>query len=343
MALLTVRLALLTTKKPPVEGPTWEAVMAVLEIKPDAPRSKAAVAAPPPEPEPARAAIAGEKIALTVADIVGGARDSGGEKIDFVYFKRHDYAIYRRGAPPQIVVAYADDIGVADQQIAAISGLLPLRDHLLHLIDYLLPKSQENYRAQMADALRLGLEKQVTAAQALLGEAIDDALAAQARRGRLVYLQWTALAIVPALVLIVLGGYYAAGLGAVALLLMSIGAGAIGAVLSIAIGIRARTVAIEGDWRSNAVDAAVRVAIGMISAAMLFLLLNSGIVADISAGGVALSGGKITWQVALIIGFAAGFLERLVPDLLEKSAPSAKPSTTSLATGGAGVAPPNPK
>jgi hypothetical protein len=56
----------------------------------------------------------------------------------------------------------------------------------------------------------------------------------------------------------------------------------------------------------------------MISAAVLFLLLNSGVVANIDAGGVALSGAKMQWQVALIVGFAAGFLERLVPDLLEE-------------------------
>jgi len=71
------------------------------------------------------------------------------------------------------------------------------------------------------------------------------------------------------------GGYFVTGRVGVHLLLMSAGAGAIGAILSITIGIRARTVAIEGDRRSNAVDAAVRVAIrddiggGAVSAAQL--------------------------------------------------------------------------
>jgi hypothetical protein len=30
--------------------------------------------------------------------------------------------------------------------------------------------------------------------------------------------------------------------------------------------------------------------------------------------------GLISWQLSLLAGFAAGFLERLVPDLLEKTA-----------------------
>ncbi|HEX3162927.1 MAG TPA: hypothetical protein VHQ92_10145 [Pseudolabrys sp.] len=280
-------------------------------------------------PAPASSA----KIAHTVADIVAGARDTGGEKIDCVYFKRANYAIYRRGTPPQVVMAYSDDNAIADQQIAAVSSLLPLRDRLIHLFADLPPSLQEHYRTQIADALRLGLEKQATNAQALLAEAIEDALAAQSRRGRLVYLQWTGIAVLPAVILIVFGGYYVEGRTGVHLLLMSVGAGAIGAVLSIAIGIRARTVAIEGDWKSNAVDAAVRIGIGMISASVLFLLLNSGLVANLSAGTVALSGSGMSWQVALIVGFAAGFLERLVPDLLDKENPPPKPVAAPAVSG----------
>jgi len=316
--------------------------MTMVEIKPDVQHSPDAKseAAPPAAPGAAKADGADAKVAHTVAAIVAGARDSGGEKIDCVYFKRLDYAIYRRGTPPQIVVAYSDIAATADQQIVAISPLLPLRDHLIRLIDDLPPKAQEHYRAQIADALRLGLEQQIAPAQALLAEAVDEALAAQARRGRLVYLQWTGLAIVPALILILWGGSYVQAHAGVHLLVMAAGAGALGAVLSIAIGIRKRTVAIEGDWRSNAVDAAVRVGIGMISAAVLFLLLNSGILVTINAGGVALTGSDMNWQVALVVGFAAGFLERLVPDLLDRAAPPSSPNAAPT-TPGAGVAPPS--
>jgi hypothetical protein len=306
--------------------------MGIVEIRPEVHLAPVETvgAAPPGLAQPA-----GLKMAQSVSEIVAGARDSGGETIDSVYFKRRQYAIYRRGTPAQVVVAYSDEDLVADQQIAQIGGLLALRERLLRLTGFLPSKMQEHYRVQLADALRLGLEKQVPAAQALLAEATDEALATQGRRGRLVYLQWTGTAIAPALLLILFGGYYVEGRIGVHLLLMSIGAGAIGAVMSIAIGIRARTVAIDGDWRSNAVDAAVRVGIGMISAGVLFLLLNSGIVSTISAGGIALNGSAMSWQVTLIIGFAAGFLERLVPDLLERTVPASK----SAAPGGAGAPP----
>jgi hypothetical protein len=280
------------------------------------------------------------KIANTVADVVANALDSGGEPIDCVYFKRLDYAIYRRGTPPQVVVAYSDNPATADQQIVGISVLLPQRDHLLRLIDKLPPKAEEHYRAQIADALRLGLEKQVDTAKALLAEAIHHAHGEQGRRGRLVYLQWAAFALVPALILILWGGSYVRPHSGVHLLVMATGAGALGAILSISIGISARAVAIAGDWWSNAMDAAVRVGIGMICALVLFLLLNSGILAKIEAGGVPLTGSGMTWQVALVVGIAAGFLERLVPDLLDSGAPSPPPSASSPAKVSAGVAPP---
>jgi len=320
--------------------------MTVVEMKPEASQSPVADddTRPRPAPAPAHANDADGRAASTVAEIVPGAKDSGGETIESVYFKRGPhYAIYRRGIPPQVVVAYSDTSSEADQQIATISILLPLRGHLLHLMNDLPPKMQENYRAQVADALRLGLENQVGTASALLADAAQDALALQARIGRLVYLQWAGMAILPALILILIGGYYVPEAPGVHLLLMSAGAGAIGAFLSIAIAIRARSVAIEGDRKANALDAAVRVAIGMISAAVLFLVLNSGVVTSINVGTATLTGDAVQWQVALVIGFAAGFLERLVPDLLERSAPPSKPAATGPATGTAGVASPSPE
>jgi hypothetical protein len=289
----------------------------------------------------ANAKRARQGFAATVAEIVAGVKDGRGEPIDYVYFKRTHYAVYRSGA--RVVTAYSDDTTIADQQIADVSSLHQQRDHLLNLTAELPQKmkgAKEHYCAQIADALRLGLEKQLPAAKAVLEEAVRDALETQARIGRLIYLKWAAgMSLVVAAVLISTGGNSIADRGPIHLLLMAPGAGAIGALLSIAIGIRARTVAIDGNWQANAMDAAVRVLIGIISSAVLFLLLNSGILADIQAGGVKITGNDIQWQAAVIVGFAAGFLERLVPDLLERSAPI-KPAAAPSANNAGVVSPP---
>ncbi len=311
--------------------------MAIVDVKAEPPPHSAANDEPGAGTKPASA---GDGIARTVAEIFKGRKDESGEVITFVYFKRNNYAIYRRGAPPEVVVMYSDTEAEQNKQIAAISSLLPLRDKLIHLIQDLRESAKDAYRTHIADALRLGLENQPEEkTKALLEGAIQDAIAIQARNGRMIYLLLAGIAILPALALIVIGGADVPNRKGVHLLVMAAGAGAFGAVLSIAIGIRARSVAIEGDVRSNAVDAAVRVCIGVISAAALFLLLNSGVVSSITAGSVSLTGADMQWQIALIIGFAAGFLERLVPDLLEKSAPSQAPPKPPAGTIVGGTAP----
>src|SRR5262249_5714679 len=96
------------------------AVMTIVDLKSDAPRQDNVESVPKVEAAQ-EAAAADVKIAHSVAEIIGGVNDGGGERIDFVYFKRPNYAIYRRGAPPQVVVAYSDDKATADQQIVSIS------------------------------------------------------------------------------------------------------------------------------------------------------------------------------------------------------------------------------
>src|SRR5438128_422396 len=103
----------------------------------------------------------------------------------------------------------------------------------------------DNYRAQIADALRLGLENQPNIAKLILDEALQDAKSIQERIGRQVYLKWaTSIALAAALALIPFGGWFIQGRHGVHLLLMAVGAGALGALLSIAIGIRQRSVAV---------------------------------------------------------------------------------------------------
>ena len=91
-------------------------------------------------------------------------------------------------------------------------------------------------------------------------------------------------------------------------------------LLSIAIAIRGRTIVIDGNRQAKIIDAALRVLIGAISAAVLFLLLNSGGLVELHFGQAKIVGPDATWQGTLLVGFAAGFVERLVPNLLEKAA-----------------------
>ena len=261
-----------------------------------------------------------------VADIVRGTVDGRGEPIDHVFFKRTCYAIYKSGG--KVVVQYADEEDKAVDQIAKTSPLIPLRDQLQYLV------AQRNhptcYLPQIAEALRLGLEDKPDLGAVILNCAIADIHAARAREGRLVYLGYTVpIALLVAAALIGFASYFPDP--NVRMLLQAAGSGAVGALLSIIIAIRTRTVALDGDRMSNILDGTGRLLIGVISAAALFLLLTSGLVAEVKAGGATLIGQHPTWQIALIIGFAAGFLERLVPDLLNGSDGTPKPKSPGAA------------
>ena len=95
-------------------------------------------------------------------------------------------------------------------------------------------------------------------------------------------------------------------------------AGLIGAAFSIALAIRGRTVALDTELLDNVTDGTLRLLIGVISAGVLLLLLACGILPSLKIGDAQFGGSALTWQMVLVIGFVGGFLERFVPDLLEK-------------------------
>jgi hypothetical protein len=92
-----------------------------------------------------------------------------------------------------------------------------------------------------------------------------------------------------------------------------------GAFFSIALGTMQRTVATSLNPRDNLADAALRVIVGLIGAWVLVLLLRAKLLPDFRIGGTSVVDNP-TVEITLLIGFVAGFLERLVPDLLERKA-----------------------
>lgn len=252
-----------------------------------------------------------------VAAVLKGATDCRGEPIEQVFFKRSEYAIYLSGG--DVVIQYADDAAKAKQQIDATADLIPLRDKLRFMIRG--RKVPGCYRPQIADAFRLTLEGKPLVAEEILVSAIGDVLSYKARVGRTTYLAFAGpLALALSLALLVAGAIaFGREAPAVGRLLLAASGGAMGALLSIAIALRTRTVAVDDDARANWLDGLIRIFIGTISGGVLMLVLVTGVVASINMSMVQQGRADLAWQAALIVGFAAGFFERLVPDLLAKS------------------------
>ena len=311
----------------------------------------------------------------TVADLERGKPDdSGGVILAFYSRKPPDYAIYR--TPDRMVVQYADAAPAAADQRRAMAALNPLRGEINGLIDGWrsnrtlreqvvlmweavfgrnaarkvrpspLQRRAERYDRRVADALILGFENDGATAQALLAQIKQDILDERIAQARFEYLA-TAFMTGVAVMAILLNFPFKIPNEA-ADLLRAAGAGTVGAFFSIALAIRSRTVLPDLQRASNLMDAVLRVAIGLIAAAVLIMLMTSGaITLNIGSATLgmcdpaALAAGTCTmskaWMYVLLIGFIAGFSERFVPDLLEKA-------TAGAATGSATIptAPPSP-
>jgi len=268
--------------------------------------------------------------------------DPAGRQITDIYFKRNTYVIYctGEGLEKQVLVYYSDDDETADKQIAGVSELIPLRNQLQCLLREMLQALKESktmqvdaridnrYHAQIAEAFRLGLERNIDMAKATLEGAIQEVRNINASLARDFYIRgaipWALAGAVGALIA---AAFFLSTGNAnflkpslpLAHLLIASSAGAVGALLSIAISVRAR-VPIDGNKNSIRNDAMIRIMMGVISAGVIYLIAGSGLLAQIQIGDFTFQSGSIPWQATILLGFAAGFLERLVPDLLEKKA-----------------------
>ncbi len=294
----------------------------------DSPAPLAPAASPPDPNLPARASppLDGKPPAAPAlppppAKLLVGELDARGVKIKKVFVGiTGEYAIYR--AEDRIMVAFADDPALAREQRKRLVPIAGLRSKLAYLTwqvageDY---AGEDYYDGQAAHAIQLALDGAEKEAEAVLLDSIALAERERASLGRLQYLKWGAVVSVglAALLLMVAGQLtgdaYNLCLGAVG--------GVAGAMFSICTAIRSRAVALDLDRRSNITDGVLRILVGTLGAGALILFLTTGVLKDLQFGAVAFSGSTMKMQVVLVIGFLAGFLERLVPSILETRAP----------------------
>jgi len=284
-----------------------------------------------------------------VAEIIKGQTDFTGAEILTVYSKvSNTYAVY--GTDERVMVQFADDEKLGSEQRLALAPLNPVRGEINGLIDGWRKASTfrtrgnaskaKRFDRRTADALTVALQGDQAHAEELLKAVKADILEERTSIGRTEYL---IIATISAIIIFFLfwllspsttsaNSTSLAGFVAQNDIWLAMNLGCLGALFSIALGIRSRDIRTDLQRRDNVVDAILRVMIGAVSAVILFSLFKSELV-SLTLGGkpIKLDGtGGTTTHAAIIVAFLAGFAERLVGDFLSTTVLTGKSVTTEV-------------
>lgn len=189
------------------------------------------------------------------------------------------------------------------------------------------------YDRRVTDAIIIAIEddKGLELAQTLLAQVKNDLIA---ERTTIARGQYVTRAILMVFAMVAITGLVAGGaldrVHAFAFNLTpvwtAIAGGSIGAFFSIATGLKSRDIVIDLQNRENRIDVTLRMTIGAIAAAILYGMFAAGFIttklfapSDILYRSAHEVGTRYSEFTVFVIGFVAGFSERLVPNLLSKT------------------------
>lgn len=254
-----------------------------------------------------------------VADVMLGKPDARGVEVEQIYALRSDeYVIYRAG---DVYVQFADTASKAEDQRKRVLDIGEARADLAALLVGWPPQRRKLYDCKTAMALQSALDNgDVTGARKIIEGARDDARNERSVAGRLQYLAGVVVSCLALGALLSALGVYARIPPPISDNVWVAGqAGLLGAAFSVVLAIKGRTVALDTNRWGNVSDGFLRLMIGLISGGFLLLLLGSGMLPKVGFGTAEFSMDKLGWKAVVVLGFVAGFIERMVPDLLNKA------------------------
>jgi hypothetical protein len=256
--------------------------------------------------------------------------DKLGNKVEDICWVGADYAIYRseRG----VYVHFSNCRDVEKQQRIRFTEICPELCELRYLTAQMRPRSKfrlskrphdhqdDLFEHNMAQALMLVMEDKTEDGRKIAEKALAMAVRRVTNDNTIRYVRVALLAGIASLGVGVaaLAGTRLSDVPAMTPYIVAGMAGATGAVLSIATRLQAFELRPCDESSMNKLMAAMRVGLGIIAAIALFLMATT-VLSEMVQKILPKVNGKIPWETPALLGFLAGFAERLIPNLLRRT------------------------
>lgn len=276
-----------------------------------------------------------------VADLIRNQPDSAGVIVEQIYIKVSElYAVYR--TDERVVIQFADDPALGAEQRKSLIDLALTRGAIDSLLaemrdtrDHGRLKRAQRYERRLADALTLALQGQTNQATAELDSLKQHLVEERKSYARRTYLL-TSVAAGAGLILLIAVlssslfnfGVPAGHRAVAASMWFAAAVGTVGAFFWTAIAVSNREIEPSVSLWDTASDAGLRMFVGALSGALIFALIRAKAF-GITIGSAVIDGNSARflssgadWLLVLLVAFVAGFMQRLVPDMLAKATAS---------------------
>ena len=271
---------------------------------------------------------------LYLRDLKRGSPDKLGNTVQEIMWAGAHYAVYC--SDKGIYVHFSDCPEIEKEQRAHFSQICPELCELRYLTAQMhgwrpwsRPPQHSLYEHNMAQALMLMMESQVTPAKQIAGQALAMAVRRVTNDNTIRYVR----------ACLIFGGFCVA-LGALVLWLLAGQAdvaarwspyvlggmfGALGAIFSIVTRLEAFELKPCNEPRMNYWMSATRVLVGVMSAVALLLFADTlmtdllGKLTDGVKHVTEIGRNQLLWPAVAVLGFIGGFAERLIPNILRQT------------------------